>query len=255
MPKLVVKFDERVLGEYPVDSEVTIGRLPDNTVVIDNPAVSGHHARIVLEGNDYVVEDLRSKNGTYVNQQHVVRGALRHRDVLLIGKHKLVFDKMGSAKPMHAPRRVPTMGKTAYLNTKKHRDLLAKLRAERARTRTQAEASSNAEEGALLRIVDGQTDHQEYRIQNGVSFIGKSEDALVRLHGWWKSKTAAAIVQTDEGFTMTDFDGSTLVNNQPLPDGSQQLKDGDILEVGGVVMRFTVAGTSSADARTAAKTA
>src|SRR3990170_460698 len=138
MAKLVVKFDERVLAEYPVDSEVTIGRPPDTPVVIDNPAVSGHHARIFLEGDDYVVEDLRSKNGTYVNGQHVVRGALRHRDVLLVGKHKLVFDEVATAEPLPAPRRPPTLGKTAYLNTKKHRELLARLRAERARARSQA---------------------------------------------------------------------------------------------------------------------
>lgn len=135
MAKLVVKFDERVLGEYPVDSEATIGRLPDNTVVIENPAVSSYHARIFLEGDDYVIEDLRSKNGTYVNERNVERAALRNRDVVLIGKHRLVFDTTATAEPIPAPRPLPTLGKTSYLNTKKHRDLLAKLRAERARTR------------------------------------------------------------------------------------------------------------------------
>jgi pSer/pThr/pTyr-binding forkhead associated (FHA) protein len=255
MAKLVVKFDERVLGEYPLESDLTIGRLPDNTVVIDNPAVSGHHARIFVEGDDYVVEDLRSKNGTYVNEQHVLRAPLRNRDVLLIGKHQLVFDESASARPMPPPLHVPTLGKTAYLNTKKHRDLLARLRAERARARGQVEAPAKAQAGALLRVVEGQTDHQEYRVQTGVSFIGKSEEALVRLHGWWKSKTAAAVVQSDKGFTVTDFDGSTLVNDQPLPDGSQQLNDGDMLKVGGLVMVFSLTGTPSAEPRRAAKTA
>jgi predicted component of type VI protein secretion system len=255
MAKLVVKFDERVLGEYPVDSEVTIGRLPDNTVVIDNPAVSGHHARIFLEGDDYIVEDLRSKNGTYVNEKDVVRTALRNRDVLLVGKHRLVFDLLSTADATRAPRRVATLGKTAYLNTKKHRELLAKLRAERARAQAPAMPSPANEAGACLRVVDGATDQQEYVIQNRVNFIGNSNEALVRLHGWWKPKTAAAIVQNEAGFTVTDFDGSTLVNNQPLPDGSQELKDGDMLEVSGLVIRFTLVGTSSAASRTAAESA
>ncbi|HXW07811.1 MAG TPA: FHA domain-containing protein [Vicinamibacterales bacterium] len=250
MPKLVVKFDERVLAEYPVDSEMTIGRLPDNAVVIDNPAVSGHHARIFLEGDHYVVEDLRSKNGTYVNEQHVVRGALRHRDVLLIGKHKVVFDAVATAEPVPAPRRTPALGRTAYLNTRKHRELLARLRAERARARSQSEPSAKAQAAAFLRVVDGQTDHQEYWIHNPVSFIGSSEEALVRLQGWLKPRTAAAIVQNDAGFTVTDFDGRTLVNNQCLPDGSQQLKDGDMLEAGGLVMRFGLAVTSPAESGT-----
>jgi len=135
MAKLVLKFDERVLGEYSVDSELTIGRLLDNTVVIDNPAVSNHHARIFLEGDDYIVEDLRSKNGTYLNEKHVVRAALQNRDVLLVGKHRLVFDLLAEAGPARPSPSVPTLGKTAYLNTRKHRELLAKLRAERARDR------------------------------------------------------------------------------------------------------------------------
>lgn len=141
MAKLVLKFDERVLAEYPVDAdaETSIGRLPDNVVVIDNPAVSGHHARIFVDGADYVVEDLRSKNGTYVNDKHVVRAALRDGDVLLVGKHRLVFDLMALAEAARNPRGVPTLGKTAYLNTKKHRDLLARLRTER---RAQAQAAS-----------------------------------------------------------------------------------------------------------------
>jgi pSer/pThr/pTyr-binding forkhead associated (FHA) protein len=255
MAKLVVKFDERVLGEYPVDSEVTIGRLPDNSVVIDNPAVSGHHARIFLDGADYIVEDLRSKNGTYVNERHVVRGTLRNRDVLLVGKHRLVFDQVGNAEPLPPPRRVPTLGKTAYLNTKKHRELLAKLRAERARAQALAEPSSKSQTGAFLRVVDGPADQQQYLIENRVSFIGNSKEALVRLYGWWKPKTSAAIVQNDAGFVVTDFDGRTLVNNQPLPDGTQPLKDGDIVEVGGLVMRFGLAGTPPAASGAAAETA
>ena len=133
MAKLVLKFDERVIGEYPVESEVTIGRLPDNTVVIDNPAVSSHHARVFLDGDDYIVEDLRSKNGTYVNRKHVVREPLRNRDVLLIGKHELVFNQMATADAVPVSQGVPTLGKTSYLNTKKHRELLARLRADRAR--------------------------------------------------------------------------------------------------------------------------
>jgi predicted component of type VI protein secretion system len=243
MAKLVVKFDERVLAEYPVDSDVTIGRLPDNTIVIDNPAVSSHHARIFQEGDDFVVEDLRSKNGTYVNAKHIVRGVLRHRDVLLIGKHKLVFDEVTTAEPMPAPRRVPTLGKTEYLNTKEHRELLDRLRAERARAQSHGDPSLKPKGAAFLRVVDGRTDHQEYWIQNRVSFIGSSDEALVRLHGRWKPRTAAAIVQNDAGFTLTDFDGGTLVNNQSLPDGSQELKDGDMLEVGGLVMQFGLVAT------------
>jgi pSer/pThr/pTyr-binding forkhead associated (FHA) protein len=144
MPRLVLTFDDRVVNEYALDSVVTIGRLPDNMLVIDNPAVSGHHARILLEGDRYVVEDLRSKNGTFVNEQDVVRATLQNGDVLLVGKHKLVFDETADAESIVARPTLPTPGKTAYLDTKKQRALLARLREERARKRDLADAQAKA---------------------------------------------------------------------------------------------------------------
>jgi pSer/pThr/pTyr-binding forkhead associated (FHA) protein len=59
--------------------------------MVDNPAVSGHHARIFRDDEDVILEDLSSTNGTFVNGQHTTRHALRHGDVVLVGKHLLVF--------------------------------------------------------------------------------------------------------------------------------------------------------------------
>jgi pSer/pThr/pTyr-binding forkhead associated (FHA) protein len=58
MPKLTLQFEGRLLKEYPVGVGLTIGRLPDNTVVIDNPAVSGHHARVFSDSGAVILEDL-----------------------------------------------------------------------------------------------------------------------------------------------------------------------------------------------------
>jgi pSer/pThr/pTyr-binding forkhead associated (FHA) protein len=133
MPKLLLKFEDRVISEYSVESEATIGRLPDNTVVIDNPAVSGHHARVFVDGDRVVVEDLRSKNGTYVNEQHVLRAILKSGDVLLVGKHRLEYaDTNDVAATTAKVAALPTMGPTAYLNTKQHRAMLMRLREEKA---------------------------------------------------------------------------------------------------------------------------
>ena len=80
MPKLVLLFEGRVLKETAVShtAAVTIGRLPDNTIVIDNSAVSSRHVRIAREGPQFVVEDLESTNGTFVNGDKVTKRALRH---------------------------------------------------------------------------------------------------------------------------------------------------------------------------------
>ena len=71
MPRLILQFDDRVLNECSLGVMATIGRLPDNTITIDNPAVSSHHACVFREGDDYLVEDLGSKNGTFVNRTRV----------------------------------------------------------------------------------------------------------------------------------------------------------------------------------------
>src|SRR5437588_8679209 len=99
MPRLILQFEDRVLKECSIGLMVTIGRLPDNDVVIDNPAVSSHHACVFRDGEDWVIEDLDSKNGTFVNGKRASRQVLHHSDVLLIGKHTLLFDQHAAGAP------------------------------------------------------------------------------------------------------------------------------------------------------------
>src|SRR5947199_9958960 len=100
MPKLILQFDDQVLTECAIGLMATVGRLPDNTVIIDNPAVSSHHACVFRDGDAYIVEDLQSTNGTFVNEKRVTRRTLQNGDVVLVGKHTLVFDQIASDEPV-----------------------------------------------------------------------------------------------------------------------------------------------------------
>src|SRR5579859_6241192 len=92
MPKLLLKFNAAVIKEIPFDKDsLSVGRKSDNDIVVDNPAISGHHCRIMKEGASFFVEDLESTNGTYVNEKRVQKAPLRHNDVIGIAKHALVF--------------------------------------------------------------------------------------------------------------------------------------------------------------------
>ena len=92
MARLILSLDNQVLAEYNMTKErYTIGRLPDNDVRIDNPAVSGHHSLIINILNDSFLEDLNSTNGTYVNGKLIKKHALQHGDVITIGHHQLQF--------------------------------------------------------------------------------------------------------------------------------------------------------------------
>jgi hypothetical protein len=74
------------------DSDVlTIGRSPHSDLFLDDVTVSRHHARVIRDESGYLIEDLNSLNGTYVNRKRIERHRLSDGDELQIGKFKLAF--------------------------------------------------------------------------------------------------------------------------------------------------------------------
>jgi len=238
MPKLTLQFEGRLLKEYPVGVGLTIGRLPDNTVIIDNPAVSGHHARVFADSGAVILEDLDSTNGTYVNGQPANRYILRSGDVVLIGKHQLVFDSM--AEGAASPPALPTLGDTVYLDTKQHRELRATLEETRMRaaaSRPAAKTPAATRRVGMLQVIAGRAEQTEYDLDAHTSLIGKSDSALVRLRGWFKPAVAVAIARSSDGYVATPMGGRTTINNEPL-EKRQALQQGDVLNVNGLILEF-----------------
>ena len=123
MAKVILKYKDVELKEIPVRKKmVTIGRLEDNDITIDNLAVSRHHARIRIEHNTYILEDLKSMNGTFINNKRIDNCELNSGDHIIIGKHELVF-----IKDLEFKLKEPTPlleDHTFLLGTKKHRELI-----------------------------------------------------------------------------------------------------------------------------------
>lgn len=239
MAKLILKYEDRILRDIPLGSYPTsIGRLPDNSLVIDNPAVSGHHARLVTEGDRHILEDLQSTNGTFVNEQRITRHTLRDGDIVLVGKHKLVYDRTGDknltdspTQPLSAPAQpISQLQGTIMLDTKAHRELLARI---------PREGQAAASKPAILSVVSGKTDRSEYALEAQTSMIGKSKTAQIRLKGWFKPEVAAAITRNANNYVINPLGGKIRVNDQLLA-ANQELKDGDALHVSGVNFKFTL---------------
>lgn len=70
-------------------SGLTIGRSADNTLTLDDPLVSRHHAKVVYELGELVVYDLNSTNGTSVNGYRILRQPLKAGDVIQVGETRL----------------------------------------------------------------------------------------------------------------------------------------------------------------------
>ena len=247
MPKLILKFDDRDLSECAVGTHpVTIGRLPDNNLVIDNPAVSGRHARVYREGNHYVLEDLKSTNGTFVNDKPIARHTLLEGDVILVGKHTVVFTQQGGeqVEPPKEEQFVPEIGGTRMLDTQKQKDLLGNLDRGRPAQVYDAVVPKTAiptAHGRIghIKVVSGDTGQSEYVLSAVTTMIGKADTAQIRLRGWFKPKVAAAIARKGEGFTITPMGGKLAVNGEKVT-SRRDLASGDLIEVSGITLEFTL---------------
>ncbi len=102
---------------------MTIGRKHSNDIVIDNPAVSGSHARVEAVATTFVLRDQGSTNGTFVNEQQVTLHNLRHNDVILIGTHKLIFEYPESIKAGPSAEDDYDVAKTRVFNINAYRDM------------------------------------------------------------------------------------------------------------------------------------
>jgi len=242
MPKLVLKFEHAVLKEVAVGSkEVSIGRSPDNGLVIDNPSVSNYHARVFNEEGRLMLEDFGSLNGTFVNGQRVKMVTLKPGDSVAVGKHTIIVqesrepDTGGGNGIGFAPRPAPPkINETVVLDTRERREFLQKVAAV-------GEASQVAP--ARLRVptlivLKGKTDQQEYLLGDKLTVVGKSALATVKLKGWFKPKAAAQINRReDNSYYIGSADNTPAVNGQPISRPTK-LSSGDIIEVAGIQLEF-----------------
>lgn len=92
---------------FPLDrDDVTIGRAPDNVVVINDPSASAHHCVIRHSAGICTVQDLGSTNGTLVNGEEIKEAVLRHGDLLYIGSVEAVFEDENAIPPMEDPQQI-----------------------------------------------------------------------------------------------------------------------------------------------------
>ena len=278
MAKLYLKYEQAVLKEVTLSKGVlTIGRLPDNSVQIDNLAVSGHHAKLWWEADHYVIEDNNSLNGTYVNNAKITRQALRDGDIILIGKHTLAFKDewqavIPKATAVQGPG--PQHEQTMVVDPKRLKEMLAKSPAPAPATsgpaaappgtalpaaapvaaapRSTSESAGSSpthqysapslppsDKVGLLTIIAGKTDQERYLLTSKMSVIGKSSMASIKLKGWFKPKMAALISKRETGYFIaaSEKDTKVKINGEEIA-GQKSLTDGDLIEVAGVKMTF-----------------
>ena len=103
MPRLVVLSEGLTGRSHELKAEkTTVGRIEDNTFQIPDPSVSSHHCEVILKGNDVVIRDLNSTNGTFINGQQITEATLKPSQILRLGQVevRLEGDQAGTPKKM-----------------------------------------------------------------------------------------------------------------------------------------------------------
>lgn len=268
MARLILSLDSQVLAEYNMSKErYTIGRLPDNDVRIDNPAVSGHHSLIINILNDSFLEDLNSTNGTYVNGKLIKKHALQHGDVITIGHHQLRFSDQHTSEPeqdefektMVIPAgqqnaeqlaRAEQAAEAAATSKDGDRKAAAASRIdvrvempEREKPRPEPaahtatsvgvdpSAAPNALPLAKLQVLSGAFAGRELELTKALTTLGRP------------GVQVAAITRRKEGYFVVHVDSGKegdypLVNGQSIGPQARKLADNDVLQLAGVKMGF-----------------
>lgn len=218
MPKMIVSIDEVVIKEVQLTKDrTTLGRRPYNDIVIDNLAVSGEHAAIVMTGSEVVLEDLGSTNGTYVNGKAVKKQTLQNGDTVEVGKYKIKFVGDGVAD---------NFDRTMIV---KARPLTSPAQA--APSAFQTATGDSIGLGAFsasIKVLSGAASGREVPLTKVVTTIGKPGVAV------------AAITRRQQGFVVHHVEGAgnPTLNGSPIKADPLPLKNGDLIELAGTQMQF-----------------
>jgi predicted component of type VI protein secretion system len=234
MPKLLLQYGGAVLKEIPITKEeITVGRRPDNDIVIDNPTVSGHHCKITLSGDSFFVEDLNSSNGVFVNAKKVIKSGLKDNDVIGIAKHALKFIDEREHHESHAAH-APSVGASA--------DATMMIAPDKQRDMAAAAIAAIQRKPAVVRVLKGIVGQAEYELKLSSTYIGKSDHVQIKIKGTGifgsAPESAAMIANRPEGYFIVPVkEGYPKLNGKALSQKAL-LQDGDIIEVGGTTLQF-----------------
>ncbi|HWR91557.1 MAG TPA: FHA domain-containing protein [Desulfobacterales bacterium] len=218
MAVLTLQFNGRELESFPigVGDSFLIGRHPINDIVIDNLAVSFQHAKIESIGGDFLLIDLKSDNGSFVNDQRIKAHWLSDGDAISIGKHILHFSapKGGVSEPLP-----PSVIQTMQIDTAKFRSQpKSSVSASKAGAETGPEgrAAGRAVARGLLTVLSG--GRQDLVLGEAPVRIGKSPSADIVVRGFGVGMTAAVVNRLEDGWYISYVGGMARVrvNRQPL---------------------------------------
>jgi FHA domain len=235
MARLVLSLDGQVMAEYNMNKErYTIGRLPDNDIRIDNPAVSGHHSLIINILNDSFLEDLNSTNGTYVNGKLIKKHALQHGDVITVGHHQLRFVEDDEQQDEFEKTMVIQPSSRPMEKLRAAADAVEQASPALSATGTRRALGDGSAAAALkkakLQVLSGAFAGRELELNKALTTLGRP------------GVQVAAITRRADGFFIVHVESRDsdfpLLNGTAIGSQATRLSDNDVIQLAGVKMGF-----------------
>jgi len=220
MAKLKLLYEGAQQGEYQIEpgATLTIGRRDSNDVIIENLVVSGSHAKLDALEEGFLLTDLRSKNGTFVNEAPINSHWLQDGDVVRIGKHtlQLVVDE----EEAFALDVDDDMDQTMVFGTGEFKP----------------PAPQQQAPAMLTFLKGGQGDHF---LTKKLTKIGKDYSNDIVISGFTVGQTAATVSKLPEGYFISYVSGMSKpkVNGKAVTD-SRKLEEFDEIEIGSAKLQF-----------------
>jgi len=236
-------------------SEIVVGRDDAADVTIPSSAVSRRHAKLTRQDDGYVIEDLGSSNGTYVNSQKLTAPrALRAGDQIRLGKAvTLVYEAPRSAKEESSDQRgatvahpVPESADAAATAARPVSDVPSSVM-ETSIGQEPLSAPIDAGPPELVVVVAGE-DPTTYTLTSQSLTIGRAETNDIVVPSQIVSGNHARLERADGGYKVTmvpEAKNPILVEGRPLR-GSRVLRHGDILRIGSLDPGMMVSMTYNA---------
>lgn len=229
MAFLRIFSDDTLVDQRELSGDrTTIGRGPDNDIVLSSPGVSKHHAIIERQGDGFVVIDNGSSNGVFVRNRRVRRHTLSYWDEIQIFNFVLKFMAVPRLKGEEMKGRdwddAPALQEATMEVDISSRGDLAKLR-----RRVKVPVLSSVGDAQVV----------EHFALDKVNFkIGRSSDCDLKTPGWLAPRLAACIQRRQDGcYLLPGRRGRVLLNGRQVS-GPVLLHDHDDLIVRGLSLHF-----------------
>lgn len=236
MAILTLLFGREVLGTYEMDRDVfVIGRASDCDIIIDNLNISRHHSKIEKRDGLYYVEDLRSNNGTFLNNERVASEILTFGDEVGIGKHTLRFDshsRLGRATMPPQAASYPHAQAHA-LDSQEGGTVVVK-----AEQMAAFQQKMSVARRAHLRVTGVRGVKPVVKLGTGEVRLGKHPACEVRIPGLFIGQTHAIIGRRSSGYHIDQVGGLRALRVNGDRTHGQGLRDGDLIEIGPARITF-----------------